>query len=123
MRFACSRGYAGARQGWAPGDADGRADIGITLFSRHLKFDPLVPRWPDRDRFVQSNGHGSMLLYSLLHFAGYEAISMEQIKNFRVLGSHTPGHPNTSPITDRDHHGPLGQGSPTPSAWRLLSGC
>ncbi len=94
-----------------PGTPTGGADIATTLFNRHLKFDPLAPRWPDRDRFVQSNGHGSMLIYSLLHLAGYEAISMEQIKNFRVLGSHTPGHPEYEP----DHGietttGPLGQG-------------
>ena len=94
-----------------PGTPTGGADIATTLFTRHLTFDPLCPRWPDRDRFVQSNGHGSMLLYSLLHLAGYEAISMEQIKNFRVLGSHTPGHPEYEP----DHGietttGPLGQG-------------
>ena len=94
-----------------PGTPTGGADIATTLFNRHLTFDPLCPRWPDRDRFVQSNGHGSMLLYSLLHLAGYEAISMEQIKNFRVLGSHTPGHPEYEP----DHGietttGPLGQG-------------
>ena len=94
-----------------PGTPTGAADIATTLFNRHLKFDPLAPRWPDRDRFVQSNGHGSMLLYSLLHLSGYEAMSMEQIKNFRVLGSHTPGHPEYAP----DHGvevttGPLGQG-------------
>ncbi len=94
-----------------PGTPTGAADIATTLFNRHLKFDPLAPRWPDRDRFVQSNGHGSMLLYSLLHLSGYETMSMEQIKNFRVLGSHTPGHPEYEP----DHGieittGPLGQG-------------
>lgn len=94
-----------------PGTPTGAADIATTLFTRHLRFDPLAPRWPDRDRFVQSNGHGSMLIYSLLHLAGYEAISLEQIKNFRVLGSHTPGHPEYEP----DHGietttGPLGQG-------------
>jgi transketolase len=94
-----------------PGTPTGGADIATTLFNRHLKFDPLCPRWPDRDRFVQSNGHGSMLIYSLLHLAGYEAISMEQIRNFRVLGSNTPGHPEYEP----DHGietttGPLGQG-------------
>ena len=94
-----------------PGTPTGGADIATTLFNRHLKFDPLDPRWPDRDRFVQSNGHGSMLIYALLHLAGYEALSIEQIKNFRVLGSHTPGHPEYEP----DHGvetttGPLGQG-------------
>jgi transketolase len=94
-----------------PGTPTGGADIATALFTRHLKFDPLAPRWPDRDRFVQSNGHGSMLLYALLHLAGYPAISLEQIKSFRVLGSHTPGHPEYEP----DHGietttGPLGQG-------------
>jgi len=94
-----------------PGTPTGGADIATTLFNRHLKFDPLAPRWPDRDRFIQSNGHGSMLIYSLLHLSGYKAMSIEQIKNFRVLGSHTPGHPEYEP----DHGietttGPLGQG-------------
>ncbi len=94
-----------------PGTPTGAADIATTLFSRYLKFDPRNPRWPDRDRFVQSNGHGSTLIYSLLHLSGYEAFPIEQIKNFRVLGSNTPGHPEYEP----DHGievttGPLGQG-------------
>jgi transketolase len=94
-----------------PGTPLGAADICTALFTRHLKFDPTNPRWPDRDRFVQSNGHGSTLIYALLHLAGYEAFPIEQIKRFRELGSHTPGHPEYEP----DHGvetttGPLGQG-------------
>jgi len=94
-----------------PGTPTGAADIATTLFNKHLKFDPGAPRWPDRDRFVQSNGHGSTLIYSLLHLAGYEAFPLEQIKSFRVLDSNTPGHPEYEP----DHGieittGPLGQG-------------
>jgi transketolase len=94
-----------------PGTPLGAADICTALFTRHLKFDPAHPRWPDRDRFVQSNGHGSTLIYALLHLAGYDAFPIEQIKSFRELGSHTPGHPEYAPehgveITT----GPLGQG-------------
>lgn len=94
-----------------PGTPTGGADIASTLFNCHLKFDPRDPRWPDRDRFVQSNGHGSTLIYSLLHLCGYKAFPIEQIKNFRVLDSNTPGHPEYEP----DHGievttGPLGQG-------------
>ena len=96
-----------------PGTPTGAADIATTLFTRHLKFDPRSPRWPDRDRFVQSNGHGSMLLYALLHLAGYDALSMEQIKSFRVLGSREVRPPP----------GRSGRGSPTRSAWRSPSGC
>jgi transketolase len=94
-----------------PGTPLGAADICTALFTRHLKFDPADPRWPDRDRFVQSNGHGSTLMYALLHLAGYGAFPIEEIKRFRELGSHTPGHPEYEP----DHGveittGPLGQG-------------
>lgn len=76
-----------------PGTPLGAADTATALFTRHLKFNPADPLWFDRDRFVQSNGHGSMLIYSLLHLAGYEAMTLDQIRNFRVLGSHTAGHP------------------------------
>ena len=76
-----------------PGTPLGAADICTALFTRHLKFDPACPRWPDRDRFVQSNGHGSTLIYSLLHLCGYAAFPIEQVKRFRELGSSTPGHP------------------------------
>jgi transketolase len=89
----------------------GMAEIATALFTRHMKFSAANPTWPDRDRFVLSNGHGSMLLYSLLHLTGYEKISLEQIKTFRELPSHCDGHPEI------DHSagievttGPLGQG-------------
>jgi transketolase len=89
----------------------GMAEIATALFTRHLKFNPLDPTWPDRDRFVLSNGHGSMLLFSLLHLTGYEAISLEQIKTFRELGSHCEGHPEFNPAHGIEvTTGPLGQG-------------
>ncbi|HYD65368.1 transketolase [Azospirillum sp.] len=76
-----------------PGTPLGAADIVTALFTRHLKFNAADPLWFDRDRFVQSNGHGSMLIYSLLHLAGYAKMTLEEIKRFRVLGSHCAGHP------------------------------
>jgi transketolase len=76
-----------------PGTPLGAADIATALFARHLKFNPKDPTWFDRDRFVQSPGHGSMLIYSLLHLAGYAAFGIEELKRFRVLGSHCEGHP------------------------------
>lgn len=76
-----------------PGTPLGAADISAALFARHLKFNAADPRWFDRDRFVQSNGHGSMLIYSLLHLAGYEKMGIDQLTSFRVLGSHCAGHP------------------------------
>src|ERR687886_2247430 len=76
-----------------PGTPLGSAEITTALFTRHLKFNAADPLWFDRDRFVQSNGHGSMLIYSLLHLSGYEKITIEEIKNFRKLGSHCAGHP------------------------------
>ena len=74
-----------------PGLPMGVADIATVLFTRFLKFDPADPAWPDRDRFVLSAGHGSMLIYALLHLLGYEAMTIEEIKRFRQLGSLTPG--------------------------------
>src|SRR5690242_21160405 len=68
-----------------PGMPMGMADVATVLFTRFLKFDPANPAWPDRDRFVLSAGHGSMLLYALLYLTGYEAMSLEQIKRFRQL--------------------------------------
>jgi transketolase len=89
----------------------GMAEIATALFTRHLKFNPADPTWPDRDRFVLSNGHGSMLLYSLLHLTGYEQISLEQVKSFRELGSHCAGHPEFDPACGIEvTTGPLGQG-------------
>ncbi|ENO81537.1 transketolase [Thauera sp. 27] len=89
----------------------GMAEIATALFTRHLKFNPADPTWPDRDRFVLSNGHGSMLLYSLLHLTGYDKISLEQVKSFRELGSHCAGHPEFEPACGIEvTTGPLGQG-------------
>jgi transketolase len=94
-----------------PGLPMGAADIATVLFTRFLKFDPADPSWPDRDRFVLSAGHGSMLIYALLHLVGYEAVTIDEIKRFRQLGSLTPGHPeygHTPGIETTT--GPLGQG-------------
>ncbi len=94
-----------------PGLPMGAADIATVLFTEVLKFDPVDPKWPDRDRFVLSAGHGSMLVYALLHLLGYESVSLDQIKKFRQLGSMTPGHPENF-ITPgiETTTGPLGQG-------------
>jgi transketolase len=94
-----------------PGLPMGAADIATVLFTRFLKFDAADPRWPDRDRFILSAGHGSMLLYALLYLTGNEGMSIEQIKNFRQLDSKTPGHPENF-ITPgiETTTGPLGQG-------------
>lgn len=93
-----------------PGMPMGMADIAVTLFTRHLRHNPADPKWPARDRFILSNGHGSMLQYSMLHLTGYD-VSIEDIKNFRQLGSKTPGHPEVG-ITPgvETTTGPLGQG-------------
>ncbi|KAA9008997.1 transketolase [Histidinibacterium aquaticum] len=89
----------------------GMADIATVLWRNHLKFDPKEPHWPDRDRFIVSNGHGSMLLYSLLHLTGYEQMTLEELKNFRQWGSRTPGHPEHGHAEGIDTTtGPLGQG-------------
>ena len=94
-----------------PGTPLGAADTATALFTRHLKFNPKDPLWFDRDRFVQSNGHGSMLLYSLLHLSGYEKITLDEIKRFRELGSHCEGHPEFDPTCGIEvTTGPLGQG-------------
>ena len=93
-----------------PGLPLGSAPIAYALFAKHLKFNPKDPDFADRDRFVLSAGHGSMLYYSLLHLFGYD-VSMEDIKNFRQLGSKTPGHPEygVTPGVETTT-GPLGQG-------------
>src|SRR6185503_6604753 len=87
----------------------GMADIATVLFTHFLKFDPTDPAWPDRDRFVLSAGHGSMLIYALLHLLGYEAMTIDEIKRFRQFGSLTPGHPEHGPGIETTA-GPLGQG-------------
>ncbi|MCK8779183.1 transketolase [Rhizobium sp. NTR19] len=94
-----------------PGLPMGAADIATVLFTRYLKFDPKNPLWPDRDRFVLSAGHGSMLLYALLYLTGYEDMSIEDIKQFRQLGSKTAGHPEYGHASGIETTtGPLGQG-------------
>ena len=94
-----------------PGMPMGMADVATVLFTRFLKFDPSHPDWPDRDRFVLSAGHGSMLLYALLHLSGYAEMSLDEIRRFRQLGSRTAGHPEygASPGIETTT-GPLGQG-------------
>ena len=97
-----------------PGMPMGMADVATVLFTHHLKFDPHWPEWPDRDRFVLSAGHGSMLLYSLLYLTGYEEMTIEQIENFRQLGAHTAGHPEFERSLGIEMTtGPLGQGLAT----------
>ena len=93
-----------------PGAPMGMADIAEVVWRRHMKHNPNNPKWFDRDRYVQSNGHGSMLIYSLLHFTGYD-LSMDDIRNFRQLHSRTPGHPEYgyTPGVETTT-GPLGQG-------------
>jgi transketolase len=93
-----------------PGMPMGMADIAEVLWNDHLKHHPGAPQWPDRDRFVVSNGHGSMLLYALLHLSGYP-LSMDELRRFRQLGSHTAGHPEHEPkLGIETTTGPLGQG-------------
>ncbi|MEE2862195.1 MAG: transketolase [Paracoccus sp. (in: a-proteobacteria)] len=97
-----------------PGAPMGMADAATVLFRNHLKFDAKNPDWPDRDRFVLSNGHGSMLLYSLLHLTGYEDMTLEQVKNFRQWGAITAGHPEYGHAKGIETTtGPLGQGIAT----------
>lgn len=94
-----------------PGLPMGAADIATVLFTKFMDFDPKNPDWPNRDRFVLSAGHGSMLLYSLLYLLGYDDIDIDQIKNFRQLGSNTAGHPEYGHAAGIETTtGPLGQG-------------
>ena len=94
-----------------PGMPMGMADIATILFRDFLKFDSNDPNWLDRDRFVLSNGHGSMLLYACLYLTGYYGINLEDIKNFRQLGSPTAGHPEYNEIPGIETTtGPLAQG-------------
>jgi len=94
-----------------PGMPMGTADMATVLFTRFLKFDPADPAWPDRDRFVLSAGHGSMLIYALLYLTGYASMTLNEIKRFRQLGSKTPGHPeNFITAGVETTTGPLGQG-------------
>src|SRR6478672_3337271 len=89
----------------------GMAEIATALYTRHLKFLPADPTWPDRDRVVLSNGHGSMLLYALLHLTGYAQFPIDEVRRFRELGSHCEGHPEIDPSAGIEvTTGPLGQG-------------
>jgi len=97
-----------------PGMPMGTADIATVLFTRFMKFDPSAPAWPDRDRFVLSAGHGSMLLYALLYLLGVEDMTIDDLKNFRQLGSKTAGHPEYGHAAGIETTtGPLGQGLAT----------
>jgi transketolase len=94
-----------------PGMPMGMADVATVLFSKFLKFDPAAPDWADRDRFVLSAGHGSMLLYALLHLTGYEEMTIDELRNFRQLGAKTAGHPEYGVAGGIETTtGPLGQG-------------
>ena len=97
-----------------PGMPMGMADVATVLFEKHLKFDPTDPNWPDRDRFVLSAGHGSMLIYGLLHLTGYADVTLDEVKNFRQWGARTAGHPEYGHVAGVEvTTGPLGQGLAT----------
>jgi transketolase len=94
-----------------PGMPMGMADVATVLFTKFLRFDPQMPDWPDRDRFVLSAGHGSMLLYALLHLTGYPDMTLDELERFRQLGSRTAGHPERGHASGIETTtGPLGQG-------------
>jgi transketolase len=113
IRFLAIDAVEAAKSGH-PGMPMGMADVATVLFSRFLKFDPADPAWPDRDRFVLSAGHGSMLLYALLHLTGYEGVTSDQLRAFRQWGSNTPGHPEYGHTPGVETTtGPLGQGIAT----------
>lgn len=97
-----------------PGAVMGQAPMAYSLFANHVRINPSVPEWVNRDRFVLSTGHGSMLIYALLHLSGFEDVTMDEIKNFRQWGSKTPGHPEYGHTKGVDvTTGPLGQGIST----------
>jgi len=113
IRALAIDGVEAAKSGH-PGMPMGAADIATALWTRVLKFDAADPRWPDRDRFVLSAGHGSMLLYALLYLTGYEDMTVDDLRKFRQVGSKTPGHPeygHTAGVETTT--GPLGQGIAT----------
>lgn len=110
IRFLCVDAINNAASGH-PGICMGMAAASFVLFDKHMKFSPSNPRWLNRDRFLLSAGHGSMLLYSILYLHGYKSVSLEDIKNFRKLNSNTPGHPEcTETLGVEVCTGPLGQG-------------
>ncbi len=110
IRFLAVDAIEKAKSGH-PGMPMGMADVATVLFTQFLKYDAKAPRWPDRDRFVLSAGHGSMLLYALGYLTGYDDLDIEQIKSFRQLGSRTAGHPEYGHVSLAETTtGPLGQG-------------
>src|SRR5438477_7001721 len=109
IRFLAADAVQAANSGH-PGAPLGMAEIALVLWGRHLRHNPANPKWADRDRFVLSNGHGSMLQYALLHLTGY-ALPIEELKRFRQLHSKTPGHPEVGVTPGVETTtGPLGQG-------------
>ncbi|MFT7593838.1 MAG: transketolase [Paracoccaceae bacterium] len=97
-----------------PGAPMGMADVATVLFNRFIKIDPADHTWPDRDRFVMSAGHGSMLVYAINHLLGYDDMDMDQIRNFRQIGFRTAGHPEYGHAKGIEMTtGPLGQGIAT----------
>ena len=110
IRFLAADAIEKSRSGH-PGMPLGMADVAAVLFSKYIRLDPMHPHWFDRDRFVLSAGHGSMLLYSLLYLLGYPDIELDDLKNFRQLGAKTAGHPEYGHLAGIDMTtGPLGQG-------------
>ena len=110
IRFLAIDAVQKAKSGH-PGMPMGMADIATVLYKDHLKFDPLDPTWIDRDRFIISNGHGSMLLYAVLYLTGYQDISLDDLKNFRQIGFPTAGHPEYGELAGIETTtGPLSQG-------------
>ncbi|GBF56735.1 transketolase 1 [Candidatus Phycosocius bacilliformis] len=113
IRFLSMDAVQAANSGH-PGMPMGMADVATVLFTKFLKFDAKAPNWHDRDRFVLSAGHGSMLIYSLLHLTGYEAMTLDQLKAFRQIGALTAGHPEYGHVPGVETTtGPLGQGIST----------
>ena len=110
IRFLAADAIEKSKSGH-PGMPLGMADVATVLFSKYIRLDPMHPHWFDRDRFVLSAGHGSMLLYSLLYLLGYPDIELDDLKNFRQLGAKTAGHPEYGHLAGIDMTtGPLGQG-------------
>lgn len=113
IRFLSADAVQKAKSGH-PGMPMGMADVATVLFTKYMNFDPKQPKWADRDRFVLSAGHGSMLMYSYLYLTGYEDMTIEQVANFRQLGAKTAGHPEYGHATGIETTtGPLGQGITT----------
>ena len=110
IRFLAADAVQAAKSGHT-GMPMGMADVATVLYSKFLKFDAADPAWPDRDSFILSAGHGSMLIYALLHLTGYQDMTMDQLRNFRQIGAKTAGHPEFGHAAGIETTtGPLGQG-------------